>query len=453
MIRPLLWFLALCFPICAQIQVFLFDGANETPIGAIVTIGTATPGDTLTARLRVRDIGAGPALLSTLSLAGTDFQLVSYPSLPYTIAPGAETEFKIAFSPDSIGSYNAFLLVNAVNIIVRGIAAPAAVLRLAGSSSALSAGATIDFGQVVRGASQPKNFTLSNTGASNITVSQLSVSGTGFRGPIGQTAPISIGSGQSVSFQIAFEPLSGQAFQGTLVVDQRTFILTGQGLDPPLPGASIMFASNIGSSAQQNSVSIPLALPAPVSGTGILTLAFHPAVAGVTDDPAVQFVSGAKRSATVSISAGAAVASFGTQSSMGFQTGTTAGIIIFTLTLPNSTQQASLPIAPASVGFDSMTCVRRVGALDVSVTGFDNTYSASELDFTFYDLKGIAIQPGMIHVDATSSFKQYFGVSAVGGTFAVLATFPVNGDTTQIGGVDVQITNSVGATKAEHITF
>jgi len=453
MIGRVLSFLALSLPACAQVQVFLFDGANESPVGAVVDIGTATPGDTLTARLRVRDIGAGPAVLSTLSLAGSGFQLAAYPSLPYTIAPGSETEFKIAFSPGAIGSYSAFLLVNTINIIVRGSAVPSATLTLAGSSTPLNAGATIDFGQIVRGGSGLKSFTLSNTGAATINVGQLLVSGTGFRGPIGQAAPISIQSGQSVSFQVAFEPQSGQFFQGTLKVDQRSFVLTGQGLDPPLPGASISFASTLGASAQQNSVSIPLASTSSVSGTGTLTMAFHPSVVGVTDDPAVQFVSGAKRSATVTISAGAKVATFGTQSSIGFQTGTTAGTIVFTLSLPNSTQQASLTINPAGVGFDSTNCVRRAGALDVSVTGFDNTYSVSELDFTFYDLKGVAIQPGLIKVDAASNFKQYFDNSPAGGTFALLATFPVNGDTTQIGGVEVQVTNAAGSMKTQRITF
>jgi len=453
MIQRLILTLALSIPTWAQIQVFLFDGTNESPVGAVVDVGTATPGDTVTARLRVRDIGAGPAVLSTLSLAGSGFQLAAYPSLPYTIAPGAETEFKIAFSPASVGSYSAFLLVNTVNIIVRGTASASATLTVAGNTTPLNAGATVDFGQQVKGGSNGKSFTLSNGSNASITVKLISVTGAGFRGPIGQAMPISLASGQSVSFQVAFEPTSGQPFQGTLTIDQRSFVLTGQGLDPPLPGASIVFASTLGSSAQQNSVSILLATASPVGGTGTLTMAFHPAVSGVIDDPAVQFVTGAKRSATVAINAGASVGSFGKDASIGFQTGTTAGTIVFTLTFPNSTQQATLTIAPAAVGFDSTSAVRRVNDLDVSLIGFDNTYSASQVQFTFYDLKGVGLKPGAVTVNVSSYFQQYFSNSPVGGAFALLASFPVSGDVTQVGSVVVQMTNSAGTTTTQQIPF
>jgi hypothetical protein len=305
----------------------------------------------------------------------------------------------------------------------------------------------------VRGSSQLQAFLLTNQGKASITVPVVSVSGPGFRGPIGTTAPISLAAGQSVPFQIAFEPQSSQPLTGTLVIDQRSFVLTGLGLDPPLPGASIVFGSQTVTSAQQISISIPLASASVVSGSGTLNMAFHPSVPGATDDAAIQFMTGAKRNATVNISAGDTVGKFGTQPSILFQTGTTAGTIVFTLTLPNSTQQASLTITPAAINFDSATGVRRAANLDVSLTGFDNTYSASQLSFTFYDKKGATMQPGVIRVDASSDFRLYFAASQVGGAFALLATFPVSGDATQVGSVDVQIVNSVGVAKAQRITF
>jgi hypothetical protein len=138
---------------------------------------------------------------------------------------------------------------------------------------------------------------------------------------------------------------------------------------------------------------------------------------------------------------------------MALQTGTTAGAIVFTLTLPNGTQTASLTIPPAAINFDTSSGVRRVSDLDVSLTGFDNTYSASQLAFTFYDKKGATMQPGVIRVDATADFRLYFAASQVGGAFGLLATFPVSGDATQVAGVDVQIVNSAGVAKTQRITF
>ncbi|HYL34829.1 MAG TPA: hypothetical protein VEV17_02825, partial [Bryobacteraceae bacterium] len=253
------------------------------------------------------------------------------------------------------------------------------------------------------------------------------------------------------SFQVAFSPQSGQPAQGILTVDKRSFILTGNGLNPSLPSAAIVLASTLGASVQQNSVSVTLASASQLSGTGTLVMHFQSSVPGVTDDPAIRFLSGPKRAATLTISTGDSAAKFGGQSSIAFQTGSTSGTIVFTLTLGNATQQSNLVISPAPVSFDMSTSIRKVGELDVSLTGFDNTYSASQLAFTFYDPKGGIVQPGVIHVDAAADFRQYFAAASTGGMFGLLARFPVTGDTSQIASVDVQITNSAGATTAQKI--
>jgi hypothetical protein len=451
--RLLLACAALPLAALAQLQVLQFDGTNDAPVGALLDVGSASVGDTLVTRFHVLNIGAGPAIFQTLSLAGSGFTISVAPSLPYTIAPGSEAEFRVAFSPTSIGTYSAFLLVNTINITLRGRVPPSAVLTVGGINTPLAVGAVIDFGSVQRGGSRLQNFTLTNPNSAGIAVTALAVSGVGFRGPIGAAAPLQIASGQSVSFEIAFEPQSGQSTRGALTVDERSFVLTGLGLDPPLPTASIQPGSAAGVSAQQNNISIPLAAPSQVNGTGTLTMQFQSSVPGVADDPAVQFLSGPKRAATVTISVGDKIARFGSQSSIAFQTGSTAGTIVFTLNLPNATQQIIFPISPASVILDTVGAVRRVGNLDVSITGLDNTYSASQLAFTFYDKNGTTIQPGVIRVDATSDFRLYFNASQVGGQFALLATFPVSGDLSVVTGFDVQITNSVSATKTQKITF
>jgi hypothetical protein len=253
-------------------------------------------------------------------------------------------------------------------------------------------------------------------------------------------------------FQVTFTPQSGTLAQGVLTVDARTFNLAGQGLSAPLPSATITFASTVGGSAQQNSISISLASASQVSGTGTLTLSFQSSVTGVTDDPAIQFLSGPLRMATVTVSPGDTTAQIGGQPNIAFQTGTTAGTITFSLTLENNApQQATLTIPPAQISLASFTAVREFGSLNVAFSGFDNTYSASQLQFTFYDLKGLALGQGPISVDAASQFQQYFATTQAGGSFSLLATFPVAGDTTQIGFVMAELTNSAGTVMAQQI--
>ena len=453
--RALLFTAILPLSALAQLQVYQFDGTNDTAIGPLVNVGTAAPGDTVEIRFHVRNTGAGPVVLQTLSLSGQGFNIASAPSLPYTLSPyvnmASEAEIDVDFSPTTTGSFSAFLMVNNVNIALEGTGAAAATLTLSGSQTPLVAGTPISFGSVAVGTSQTQGLTLSNSGGSSVTVGSVTVSGTGFTGPIGLTTPVQIAPGQSVSFQIKFTPQSGTPAQGTLTVDNRTFPLTGQGLDEPLPSASIVFASTVGGSAQQNSITIQLAAASPVIGTGTLTMAFQSSVPGVTDDPAIQFLTGPLRQASVNIAVGATSATIGGQSSIAFQTGTTAGTITFTLTLPNGTQQASLAIAPSPVILDTATAVAELTQINVAFAGFDNTYSASQLSFTFYDVDGNELPQGVINVDASTEFQQYFSTTQAGGMFQLLATFPVTGNTALIGYVTAQITNSSGTTTAQQI--
>jgi Abnormal spindle-like microcephaly-assoc'd, ASPM-SPD-2-Hydin len=451
---------ALLLPLAAlaQLQVFEFNGTTDTAVGALVNVGTAAPGDTLETRFHVRNVGAGPATLSTLALSGQGFSIVSAPSLPYILAPyvgpASEAEVDIDFTPTTIGSFSAFLAVNTISITLQGTSAAAATLTLAGSQTPLSAGATVGFGSVAVGANQTQGFILSNPGSASVTVGSVSVSGSAFALAAGLTTPVQIAPGQSVTFQITFAPTSGTAFQGTLAVDNRTFTLTGQGLDPPLPSASIVFASNVGASAQQNSITIQLAAASQVSGNGTLTMAFQPSVTGVTDDVAIQFLSGPLRIATVAIAVGATSATIGGESSMPFQTGTTAGTITFTLTLTNvAPQQATLIIPPAPINLDSITAVALFGSINVAFSGFDNTYTASQIAFTFYDITGQALPQGAIDVNAATAFQQYFSTTQAGGSFQVLAMFPVSGNEAEVGFVTVQVVNSLGTTTAAQIAI
>jgi len=449
---PRALFFAALLPLSAlaQLQVFEFDGTNDNPVGTVVNLGA---GET---RFHVRNTGSAPAEIDTILLSGYDFAIQSEPSLPYTLAPyvglASEAEIDVDFTPTIAASYSATLVVNTISIVL--VSAPTAAVTLADGNTALNTGATVDFGSVAVGSTKTLGFFLSNLSPGNIDVGTLAVSGAYFAGPIGLSAPVSLTPGQTASFKVSFAPQSGTLAQGVLTVGTSTFKLAGQGLSQPLPSASIVFASDVGASAQQNSVSIPLASASQVTGYGTLTLAFQSSVTGVVDDPAIQFLSGPLRKATVSIAVGDTSAEIGGQPSMAFQTGATAGTITFTLTLGNNAPQLStLVIPPSTISLDGFTAVRKYGALDVALSGFDNTYSASQLAFTFYDLKGLPLPQGAINVDAATTFQQYFATTQVGGMFALLATFPVTGNVTQIGFVAAQITNSTGSTNAQQIPF
>ena len=440
----------LCSPAFAQLQLLQFDGTTETPVTQIYQLANAAPGDNIETRFRVRNFGAASININNLSVAGTGFKISSQPSLPYILAPGAFVEFRILFSPAATGSYSANLLVNTISVTLRGSAIATAVLL--NGPTALPAGSTINFGTTEPGTTLTQILTLSNPSPGSVTVPSVVVTGAGFSGPIGITTPLVLAPGQSVPFTVTFQPSTAQPSTGTLQIDQRSFLLTGTGVNPPLPKATIQLTQS-GISSRQAKVSIQLASASRLAGSGTLTMDFQANIAGVTDDPAIQFLSGPKRVATISIAAGESVAKFGNQTELAFQTGTTSGTITFTLKLPNDTQQTTFAIAPAPIGFDTVSGTRRVNDLDVNLIGFDNTHSASQLAFTFYDRAGKILLPGVLRVDVTPDFRRYFDAATTGGSFLLRATFPVTGDATQVGGVDVEMTNSAGVAKAQRITF
>jgi len=98
------------------------------------------------------------------------------------------------------------------------------------------------------------------------------------------------------------------------------------------------------------------------------------------------------------------------------------------------------------VQITSGSALRQSPNLVVTLNGYDNTYSAGQLSFTFYDVSGSLIQPP-IQYSASSQFHQYFFTNNKnGGAFSLQAIFPVTGDVTKIGSVAITLTNSAGQT-------
>jgi hypothetical protein len=188
------------------------------------------------------------------------------------------------------------------------------------------------------------------------------------------------------------------------------------------------------------------------SASGNVNLAFVPNTAVVTNDTTVMFLPTGTRSLPFSVTQGSTLISIGGQTSAIFQTGTTSGQIRFTLsgisTVGDATTTLTIPAAPVSI--DAATATRRTGDLDVQLTGFDNTYSAGVMTFTFSDISGKALPP--IHADFTQDFRTFFTKSQAGSMFQVRVSFPVTGDASGIGSVDVQLNNSAGV-KTQHLAF
>jgi hypothetical protein len=116
------------------------------------------------------------------------------------------------------------------------------------------AGATGSFGSVGTGSSLTQTFTVTNTGAATLTITQLAASGSGFS-VNGFTLPIMVNPGQGTSFVAKFAPSTAGAVTGSISMTANTN-----------PAVSTIMLSGTGTSSGQPSISIQ---PTAVSFGGV----------------------------------------------------------------------------------------------------------------------------------------------------------------------------------------
>ena len=130
---------------------------------------------------------------------------------PVTLAAGQSATFSAKFAPTTAGSANGNVTVtsNASNtsmtIGVSGVGTTA-VAQLGVSSTSLS------FGSVTVGKNQSLSETITNSGGSSATISQVGITGTGFT-LCGISTPVTLAAGQSTTFGVEFAPSSASERQ------------------------------------------------------------------------------------------------------------------------------------------------------------------------------------------------------------------------------------------------
>ena len=415
----------------AQFKLFSVNNGVEQAVPAVFDLGKVPSGSVDAIQFRVRNVSSASAPILSMALAGQGFLFSSALALPQTLAPNASFDFGVNFQANAGGSYSAGMTLPGISVILTATVVPALLY---------SAPSTIDFGPVVRGSTATLHVTISNNSTISLATPPLSVHAQVFTLSNAPPGGFVLGPRESTGFDLQFLPPTVGVYSGTLSAGDRTFALTGTGIDPSLPKPLLSVQLPQTSSGQQGSVVVAYDAAAQVAGTGTLTLDFQG-----SSDPAVAFAAGG-RSITFPVALG------DTQSPpVSFQTGTTAGTLTFTVSLGSASDSRTVAIAPAAIALTTAQATRTASSLTVHITGFDNTRTAGPLAFTFYDRAGNAIAPAPIQ--ATVDFSSYFQTSGIGGLFLLNAVFPVNGDPNQIGSFDVQMTNSAGLSKTARTSF
>ena len=440
----------------AQIALSTLTGTTETPVTSSYTFAPMAPYATEDVTFRVRGTGNAPVTVTQLALSGIGFAIVNTSTLPVTIAAGNAFDFFVRFTGGPIGSFSANLQVNTLIVSLAGSVVQAATVSAAAPCTGPDSQGIISFGRIPQTTQVACVITLANLYTQELAVSPLTITGAGFQAPL--PSQPAIPAGQSITFTVTFTAATATTFNATLIVGVQTLYLVGTGYLSPLPAPVLSFGSATLQSGQQYSLTASLPSPAQAATTGTILMSFTPWTTAIVDDATVHFVSTSKRVVSFSVAQGSTALLLNNQSSAFFSTGTSAGTITFTVDAGviglNGSATTTATIAPAPITVTQATATPSTTGLEVSMTGFDNTYTAGHMSFTFYDRSGNRLG-APIQADFTPQFENFYQGPAkgMGSAFQMLVSFPATGNIGEVGSVVVQLTNTAGSVTVSGLNF
>jgi len=335
--------------------------------------GKVVVGGSNTLTVTATNTGATAVTITSARSSTSEF-LLSAPTLPLTVPAGQVANLSIVFTPFAPNNVTGTIAIS------NNASDPSLMVSLSGTGIAagqlIPTPSSINFGAVLLGGTQTQSMTLTNTGGSNITISEATVSGAGFQ-LSGLNLPITLNSGQSTTAVVAFSPQSNGAQTGSIS------LTTSPSMSAPqvrLQAANFKHGSFAarGTSASSDTVSISLS----GSGTTAGQLSIVPASLGF---PNVKVGTNQSQSVTVSNLGGSSVAV--TQASI-----TGSGF---------SWSGVSLPLTLAAgqsttfkVSFDPQVAGTATGSIALSSDASNSTLSLP--------LSGTALAPGSLTVNPTS---------------------------------------------------
>jgi len=225
--------------------------------------------------------------ISQVSVDNTAFSIRGI-STPLSLGASQSTTFTVTFAPKSSGNISGTVTIasNGPN--------PSLAMAVSGTGvapGALSANPTsLSFGSVTIGKQSSLSETITNTGASSVTVSQVGITGTGLT-VSGIATPLTLNGGQSATFTVTFIPTTSGAVSGSLIVTSTatnstlTIPVSGTGVTPGALAAnptSLSFGNvNVGSKgALSETITNTGASSVSVTQVGIMGTGFS--VSGIT---------------------------------------------------------------------------------------------------------------------------------------------------------------------------
>jgi hypothetical protein len=195
-----------------------------------VSFGNLSIGSSSTKSIILNNPGTTSVPISIIAVSGTGFS-VNGITTPFTLNGAANATLNAVFAPTAGGDAS-----GSVTITTDRLHSPVTItLTGTGAQPGLSiAPASFAYGSVVDGQTKSQTFTLTNTGSTPLTISQLAISGAGYS-LSGLTTPSTIAAGGSATFNAVFAPTTAGSLPGKITISSNapaspsTVALTGTG--------------------------------------------------------------------------------------------------------------------------------------------------------------------------------------------------------------------------------
>jgi hypothetical protein len=409
--------------------------------------------------VRVTNTGAAEGRIGVVAVTGSYFALADVPLLPATLKKGESVTFTIVFAPTEIGQFEGRLRVDGAFFLLSGAGTGEKLVTalIAGDSRTVLGGPVIGFlPNTVVGEKLVFQVEISNQGTDVSNLIALQVSGDGYATGALPPLPVRLAPGQAFRFSATFAPYFVGTMSGVLQVQDKTYPIRAVGAAPPeLPAVQFNGFGATGAPLQQPAIAIELARAYPYALTGRLLVTF--ASDAYLDDPAIQFLNGA-RSIDFRIPAGATKATFGVAASdIRLQTGSLAGAITlsasfylntFEITKGNPVSATmTMPASPPVVR-SAKTGARSTASFELVIAGAANTRSVTKLEFEFMPKGATANQASTkLSADVEKPFDSWFQSAAsrgFGGQFSATIRFDLKGSLSSFDSVNVTAVNAQG---------
>jgi hypothetical protein len=186
---------------------------------ATVSFGNVVLGNSNSQTIRLSNTGSASVAISQATVAGTGFS-ISGIAVPLSLPAGQSNTFNAVFSPGSTGSDSGSVSLASD--------APNSPLTIALSGSGVAATqilvanpTTLSFGNVSMGNAITLDVTLTNSGNSNVTISNVTTTGAGFSAS-GVSGGTTLTPNQTVTLSVAFAPTTTGNSSGSVAVSSSS---------------------------------------------------------------------------------------------------------------------------------------------------------------------------------------------------------------------------------------